>query len=345
LYPPTRLSPALRVPGEWEPRDAVLLAWPAYDSATRGLQATLVALFTDLVSRLREHEPVRLLVPPDERATIARLLGGEGESLRLEPLLTNDIWMRDAGPISAFRDDGQPVFLDANFNGWGNRHPHELDRLIPTLLARRWGIKRLRLEICLEGGAVESNGAGDLVTTESVLLNRNRGNPARIEVEARLRQYFGAQRVHWLPAGLAGDPTDGHVDNLARFVAPDRIVYVRSTRADHPDSAVLEHSHAILSAMHTAGGRPELIELPAADVVDANGCRLPASYANFHLSPGLVLVPTFGHNDDAVAIAVMKATLPQHRVEGFDARVLLNLGGTLHCMTQPLSMTRRESPA
>lgn len=326
-----------RLPAEWEPRSATLLAWPGVES--RALKQQLVEFYTGLIGLLRQFEPVWLLVPPDDKTAIAALLGGEDESLHLEPLLTNDLWMRDAGPISALDGDGRLVMLDGNFNGWGNKYPHELDRLIPNGLARRLGIKRAGLPITVEGGAIEVNGQGDLLTTESVLLNPNRDNPDRATVEATLKSYFGIERVHWLAGGLSGDDTDGHIDNLARFVAPDRLVCVSSELpADHPDRAVLAENLARLESMQFANGKPELIDLPLPEVFAPNGRRLPASYANFHIAPGLVLVPQFGHNGDDEALAVLASVFPHHRVEGLDCRALLEIGGTLHCISQPLRL-------
>lgn len=321
------------VAADWEPRSATLLAWPGAES--RALQQQLIELYRELISLLREHEPVWLLVPPDDKPAIASLLGGEDESLHLEPLLTNDLWMRDAGPISAIDQHGRRVFLDGNFNGWGAKYPHELDRLIPNVLSRRLGLERIRAPITVEGGAVEVNGRGDLLTTESVLLNPNRGNPDRETVEASLKSLFGVERIHWLSGGLSGDDTDGHIDNLARFVARDCLVCV-SPDQGHPDQARLADNRARLEAMETTGGRPEIIELPLPAVSAHDGRRLPASYTNFHIAPGLVLAPQFGHNKDQEALTTLASVFPRHQVRGLDCRALVSMGGTLHCITQSL---------
>lgn len=330
-------QPRFRLPADWEPRSATLLAWPGVEH--RLLQQQLVGLYQKLIGLLRQHESVWLLAPPDEKAAIAVLLGGEDESLHIEPLLTNDLWMRDAGPISVLDGDGGPVIFDGNFNGWGNKYPHELDRLIPNVLARRLGLERVRMPITVEGGAIEVNGQGDLLTTESVLLNPNRNNPDRDVVEAALKFNFGAERVHWLAGGLSGDDTDGHVDNLVRFVAPDRVVCVTGDLpSDHPDRAVLAENRARLESMEFVHGCPEIIDLPLPEVRASDGRRLPASYANFHIAPGLVLVPQFGHNGDREAVARLASVFPGHRVEGLNCRALLEVGGTLHCITQPLRL-------
>jgi agmatine deiminase len=330
-------NPGLRVPADWEPRLATLLAWPGVER--RDLQKQLVEFYCQLITRLRRHEPVWLLVPPDEKVAIAALLGGEDESLHLEPLLTNDLWMRDAAPISAVDRQGRTVFLDGNFNGWGGKYPHELDRLIPNVLARRLGVERVRLPMTVEGGAIEVNGRGDLLTTESVLLNPNRNNPDRDKVESVLQTFLGIEHVHWLSGGLSGDDTDGHIDNLARFVAPDHLVCLSpDLPANHPDRRVLADNHARLQAMQLVSGRPRITELPLPEVFGRDGRRLPASYANFHMAPGVVLVPQFGHNADQEALSELASVFPNDRVEGLDCRPLLELGGTLHCICQPLRL-------
>jgi agmatine deiminase len=327
-------------PAEWAPRYGTLLAWPGAHPWTGQPDVELVSLYTKLIKLLRQHEPVRLLVPPDQRSAISRRFGGEDESLTLEPLPCNDIWVRDCGPISVYQPDGRVVWLDGGFNGWGNKYPHELDALLPTVLARRWGQRRARLPIRLEGGAIEGNGHGDLITTASVLLNPNRGNPAQGEVERILRQWLGVERVHWLAQGLSDDHTDGHIDNLVRFVSARRLVCLAPGRpGEHPDHARLLANRQQLNTLRLAGGQPEIIELPTVLLRGDGGRLLPASYANFHLAPGLVLVPTFGDNGlatDKTALSLFQDLFPQHRIEGLDARALVAQGGGLHCITQPL---------
>ena len=291
------------------------------------------ALYRRLIGLLRTAEPVHLLVAPDDQRRVAELLGGEDESLRLEPLLCNDIWMRDAGPISVTDDTGQRLFLDGNFNGWGRRFAHELDALLPLLLARRWKCRRQRLAICLEGGAIEVNGQGLGVTTTPVLTHPNRGNPAREQIESELVQWLGVKQLVWLPHGLSMDHTDGHIDNLVRFVDSKRLVCCIAG-PDHPDAGALAANRAVLETR--LGPEFELIDLPAPMVRSASGQPLPASHANFYLAPGLVLMPGFGHNTDDQARATLQALLPQHRILVLDCRAVLAHGGGLHCMIQPL---------
>jgi agmatine deiminase len=329
----------IRWPAEWEPRHGSLLAWPGGDPWTGRPDAGLVGLYRELIGLLRAIEPVHLLVAPDRLDEVAALLGGQDESLRLEPLPVNDLWLRDSGPISIIAQDGQPSWLDGRFNGWGGKFPHELDALVPLLLARRWGQRRRTLPIRLEGGAIEGNGQGDLLTTRSVLLNPNRGNPGQTEVESALREHLGVERIHWLDRGLGVDHTDGHIDNLARFVSPGQIVCLAPGRPGaHPDHATLLANRASLDQLRPAGGKAEVIELPTTLQHATDGQLLAASHANFYLAPGLVLVPCFGDNSDDEALGILRTLFPRHRVEGLDCRALIAQGGGLHCIIQPLRL-------
>lgn len=332
------MSP-VRWPAEWEPRHGSLLAWPGADPWTGRPDPGLVQLYVALIGHLRQHEAIHLLVAPDRFDEVDHLLGGQDESLRLEPLPVNDIWMRDAGPISIVDQDGQPSWLDGRFNGWGGKFPHELDALIPLLLARRWDQRRRLLPIRVEGGAIEGNGQGDLLTTRSVLLNPNRGNPEQAHVEGALRQCLGVERIHWLDRGLACDHTDGHIDNLARFVGPGQIVCLAPGKPGaHPDHDILWANRLRLDQVQLAGGRAEIIELPTVVAQGPDGKRLPASHANFYIAPGLVLVPCFGDNSDDAALGSLRTLFPQHRVEGPDCRALIAQGGGLHCIIQPVRL-------
>jgi agmatine deiminase len=337
----TTREAAFRVPAEWEPRAGTLLAWPLDRGGT---SAALIETIEQVLALLRACEPVTLLVPPDDREELARALGGEDETLRLEPFAVNDIWTRDTGPMGAYRaGDGEAIFLDGNFNGWGEQHPYEMDRLLPTVLGRRWGRARVRLPLTVEGGAVEVNGRGDLLTTEAVLLDPRRHNPGRAEVERALEHYLGAARVHWLPRGLAGDDTGGHIDNLARFVGPRCIVCPGDVAgSDHPDAELFRETRRTLMQLELAAGAPEVVALPVPSVRTLRGQPLPASYANFYLAEGLVLVPQFGDDQDDRALGVMRELFADRRVAGVQARPLLAQGGALHCITQPLLHERER---
>ncbi len=336
-----------RVPAEWAPRSGTLLAWPRSSRPWSSDYRALVDTFRQLVSALREQEPVTLLVHPDIRARAEAESGGSGENLHIEVLPTNDIWMRDCAPIAArpaARETINPkVLLDGRFNGWGEKYPYELDRLVPTVLARRWKLPRVTLPVTVEGGAIETNGAGDLITTESVLLSEHRcGGETKSTIDGYLAQYLGASKVHWLSCGLAGDHTDGHIDNLVRFVSENTLVYAFESLPDeHPNASVLQENREVLrslvpAAASSTDGRFEVTELPLPDVRDRTGVPLPASYCNFYIAPDSVLVPQFGDPRDERALGILRELFPGRSVLGIDCSALVTGGGTLHCVTQPV---------
>lgn len=306
------------------------MAWRGHDP--------LLALFDELIQTLRAVEPVFLVVPPEQAPSIERRLGGQDESLRLLPIPLNEFWMRDIAPISVLDPQGKPVALAPRFNGWGERFPCELDQLFPTLLSRRLGLRLERLDLCTEGGALEPNGEGLFLTTRSALLATNRRNPDEATVERTLRQTLSLDQLVWLDEGLDGDHTDGHIDNLARFVSPSTLVHVRADLdASHPDQRRLEANTQVLTALAEAKPMLERVELPAIGL-RADGKAVPASYANFYLAPDLVLMPCFGHNGEAEARSVLTALMPERRVIGLDCRALISQGGGLHCLAQPLRL-------
>ncbi len=334
-------APGLIWPGEWAPRDGTLLAWPPAEGGTWRGSNPLIDLFDELIAQLRAVEPVYLIVGPDQASAIEKRLGGSDESLHLLPLPLNEFWLRDSAPIFALDHSGQPLAVAPRFNGWGQRFPHELDQLLPTLLSRRLGLPLHRLELCTEGGALESNGDGLILTTRSALLATNRCNPDLAVVEQRLREVFSLRRLIWLDEGLAGDHTDGHIDNLARFTRPTQLVAVSpGLPRQHPNQDRLQKNWQRLDALVADEPGLELVGLPTLDLM-LQGRPVPASYANFYLAPGLVLLPTFGHNADNEARSILADLMPERRVICLDCRALINQGGGLHCLAQPLRLPSR----
>ena len=249
--------------------------------------------------------------------------------------------MRDIAPISTLDASGRAVAVAARFNGWGGRFPCELDQLLPTLLARRLDLPLQRLELCTEGGALESNGEGLMLTTRSALLAANRRNPDPTVIERRLSEAFGPHQLAWLDKGLVGDHTDGHIDNLARFTSPSQLVALNPSLAGHhPDQARLQVNWQLLQQLVDDQSALDLVGLPALGL-RLNGQPVPASYANFYIAPGLVLVPAFGHNADQEACSILADLLPGRQVISLDCRALIGHGGGLHCLAQPLRLTPR----
>jgi len=334
-----------RLIAEWEPQDGVLLTWPHEGSDWRRLLPQVETLYRQLVQLLARYGQVVIAAPSERRAEIEQTLlrsGVAGERLRVYAVAGNDTWARDHGPITV-DSDGELLLLDFRFNGWGNKFPSALDNAITGELYRQGafpGARLLARDLILEGGAIESDGRGTLLTTEQCLLNPNR-NPqlGREQIELILQQEFGVSKILWLRHGyLAGDDTDSHIDTLARLCPDNVIVHVA---CDDPADEHFEELQAMareLAEFRSADGRPyRLVPLPwPRPLCSAEGERLPATYANFLIINGAVLVPTYGDSADAVALESIAAAFPGYTVEGLDCRVLIEQHGSLHCITMQL---------
>ena len=256
---------------------------------------------------------------------------------------TNDAWARDHGPIfvnrlaSAAPAGANQIALDWRFNSWGEKYgAFDLDDVVPQKLGRRFGFEVIEPGIVLEGGSIDVNGAGSILTTESCLLNPNR-NPtlSRADIEDYLRTYLGVSNVLWLGDGIAGDDTDGHIDDLARFVAPDTIVTVLEDDPADVNYKVLRDNLERLRAMRDQDGRAFKIEtIPMPPAVIYDGTRLPASYANFYIANGAVLMPTFDAPTDARAAATLARLFPGRRVVSIASTDLVWGLGSIHCLSQ-----------
>lgn len=335
--------PTLRLPAEWEPQDAVLLVWPHAATDWRPHLAASQAACARLVAAITRHERVLLLTnAPGESNAALRQAGAILDRVTPLSIPTNDTWARDFGPITVLEDD-QPVLLDFQFTGWGGKFPAELDNQVTTRLRQHgvFGAHHVRsIHVVLEGGAIDSDGQGTILTTASCLANPNRlGRGSRADIEAALIRFLGARHVCWLEHGaLAGDDTDGHVDMLARFAPHDTLVY---TACDDPTDALHEGLAAMaaeLAALRTPQGQPyRLIALPwPAPVRDEHGTRLPASYANFLIINGAVLVPAYNIPTDSLALTAVAQAFPGRQIVGLDCSLLIRQRGALHCAAMQL---------
>lgn len=336
----------IRFPAEWEAQDAVLFAWPDahtdWAPALDRAQDVYLAVFQQLL----HYSPVILIV----RASIITEL-----RLRLSELFTsypfsvflfvadyNDTWARDFGPIG-IEQNGQAAMMDFEFNGWGNKFDAGLDNLLTQSLAEAKVLDASKLQqssLVLEGGAIESNGEGYVLTTSQCLLNDNR-NPTYdcAAIEKSLKDLLGAEKILWLDDGyLAGDDTDSHIDTLARFVARDTIAYIKCDDKDDEHYPALNKMQTQLEAFRTADGKPfTLLPLPWPSAkYDADGERLPATYANFLISNGVVLVPTYEDEKDALALSQLTLAFPEHTVVGINCLALIEQHGSLHCISMHL---------
>jgi agmatine deiminase len=329
-----------RMPAEWEPHAATWLSWPrregiSFPDLFDGVMPALRAMIEALV----ESEQVCINVCNGAHEAEARevLRGLPMERIRFCLIPTNEPWCRDHGPIFLTRDaDPKLAVVDWDYNAWGNKYPpFDLDEVVPTRLAQilNWPVFYPRM--ILEGGAIDVNGADALLTTESCLLNPNRNpNLRREEIEQRLRDFLGVRKILWLGAGIAGDDTDGHIDDLARFVSERSVVAVVEQDPHDENYQALQENLARLRGMKIDGRKIDIVRLPMPKKIVREGLRLPASYANFYIANTCVLLPTFADPADEVALSVLRKCFPNRRVIGIDCRELIWGLGTFHCLTQ-----------
>lgn len=327
------------LPAEWALQSGVQLTWPHAHTDWNYMLAEVCSCFTAIAREIAEREILLIVTPePDEvRKQISATVNMA--NVRFLKCQTNDTWARDHGAITLL-DEGTPSLLDFTFNGWGLKFASDKDNLI-TRQAIEAGVMHgryvNRLGFVLEGGSIESDGQGTLLTTSQCLLSPNRnGQMDRDEIEAYLCSEFRLQRVLWLDHGyLAGDDTDSHVDTLARFCSPNTIAYVQCTDTQDEHYEALRRMEEQLKTFRTADGAPyRLLPLPMADRIEEDGERLPATYANFLIMNSAVLYPTYCQQEnDARAKEVLQEAFPNHEIIGIDCRALIRQHGSLHCVT------------
>ncbi|MEN0039011.1 MAG: agmatine deiminase family protein [Cellvibrio sp.] len=335
-----------RLPAEWEPQDAIMLTWPHKDSPWDWILDDVVELYEALATVICDYADVVIAVPENQLEEVrSRLeaMGAPMEYIHLYPCASNDSWARDHGPLTVETPDGFKL-LDFQFNGWGNKFPHDLDNQISRELFSKKAFPFATLETkdwVLEGGSVEVDGQGTLMTTSSCLLNKNRNpNLSKADVEARLIAEFGVKKINWLDHGyLAGDDTDGHIDTLARLCPNNTIVYTACDDDQDEHYAELKKMEAQLQSFTNADGEPyRLLPLPWAGVVlgDESDERLPSTYANFLIVNEAVLVPIYNLPMDEDALEVISQAFPGYEIFGIPCISLIEQGGSLHCITMQL---------
>lgn len=342
-----------RLPAEWEPQAAVMLTWPHADSDWRPHLAAVEPVFVRIAAEVARREDVVIGCCD---AALAGRVGGllaaagvDAGRVRLYVVASQDTWARDHGPVTVLRR-GCPLLLDFTFNGWGGKFAAEVDDQISRrlhALGAFGGEAMASVELVLEGGSVESDGAGTLLTTRRCLLGPGRSGLGEAELERQLGVLFGVDRVLWLThGGLAGDDTDGHIDTLARFTDVGTIAYQGCDDVGDPDFAELAAMAAELAALRKADGSPyRLVPLPWPRARQAaDGSRLAAGYANFLIVNDAVLVPTYGDPADDRALTILGACFLGREVVGVDCRALLVQGGSLHCLTMQLPSSVRLGP-
>jgi len=331
------------MPAEWHEQSAVQLTWPHAKTDWRPVLAAVTRCYLDMAKAISLREDIVIVTP--EPALVREQLKGAlpAESLRRITFCeapTNDTWARDHAFITLLAPDG-PHLLDFKFNGWGEKFPSGLDNGISRRMAKQGILKGQyegHLDFVLEGGSIESDGKGTILTTSLCLLAPHRNQPlTKEQIEARLLESLHAGRILWLDYGyLAGDDTDSHIDTLARFCPDDTIAYVQCLDPDDEHYGELRRMEAQLQTFRTMEGKPyRLIPLPMPKAVYAeDGTRLPATYANFLIINGAVLMPTYGDPDtDLRAEERLREAFPRHDIVGIDCRILITQHGSLHCCT------------
>lgn len=338
---PTPSSLGYRMPAEWEPHAATWFSWPRPEgiSFPDAYESILPALIK-MVDALRESEAVNINVPDADVEHMVRkqLSSIDIRHVTFRHIPTNECWCRDHGPIFVKRDSDQSIaIVDWDYNAWGWKYPPvEFDENVPTMVGELLGVEVFYPKIVMEGGSLDVNGSGTLLTTRSCLLNPNR-NPSlnKSQIEEKLRDYLGVRHFLWLGDGIVGDDTDGHVDDITRFVDRTTIVTVVEEDSSDANYEPLQHNLQLLKEMQVEDGTPvHLLTLPMPSAVVKQEQRLPASYANFYIANKVVLLPIFNQPTDAWATSVLQKAFPTRRVVGIDCRELIWGLGAFHCLSQ-----------
>lgn len=337
-------SSVYRMPAEWEPHQGTLLTWPHDEKHWPDLFTNIPAIWARMVKELEVGEDVFIVTHDEEvEASIKKELKKakvKGDRVHFHRIPSNFAWARDHGPIVVKNEKGDRVFLDWIFNAHGNDWAHDLDDEIPTKLAKELGIKSEKVLMVLEGGSIDVNGAGTLLTTENCLLNPNR-NPdlTKEKIEAMLKEKLGLKKVLWLGEGIQGDDTSGHVDDLTRFVGPKTVVTIVNEDKNDPDYKPLQENLERLKSMTDQdGNKLEIITIAQPKPVFVQDFRIPASYANFYIGNECVLLPVWNDPKDKAAIETLQKCFPTRRIVPIDSRELTWGFGSFHCVTQQIPL-------
>jgi agmatine deiminase len=334
-----------RMPAEWHPHHSTWLTWPKDPETWPDRVPQVEQIYLEMISALTPHEIVNLLVDDDETEQVVRgrCSAATASRIRFHHLKTVDSWIRDYGPNFLLGPNGAGAFNDWTFNAWGNKYDVlKQDDTVPQRLEAFLKMKRFSPGIVMEGGSIEVNGAGCMLTTEQCLLNPNR-NPdlLRDEIEQYLKDYLGVRKVLWLGEGIVGDDTDGHIDDIARFVSTNTIVCAIEEDPDDANYEILQDNLARLRSMTDASNKPfDIVTLPMPGIVGGSSTdtrnleRLPASYANFYIANSVVLAPVFGHANDERAVDTLQRLFPTRQIVPINCEPLVWGMGTIHCVTQ-----------
>jgi agmatine deiminase len=341
-------------PAEWEKHEATWLTFPYHEDSFPGKMNDIIPSYMTFIKTIARAEKVRINVQDTRnRKRVAGLLHDYGiEKNKAELFIhpSDDVWCRDHGPVflvNRHRKVDKKVIVNWEFNAWGGKYPFEHDNAVTGLIAEKLRLKVFSPGMVLEGGSVELNGNGTLITSETCLLNHNR-NPGldRVTIERKLTDYFGVQQVLWLSEGIAGDDTDGHVDNLVRFVNEDTVIAMTEPDPGDVNHIPLKKNLERLKNFRLPDGRSlRVIEIPMPAPVYHEERRLPASYANFYISNHAAIIPTFRCRKDMTALDIFEKLFTDRKVIGIDSTDIVWGFGSFHCLTQQEPWVKEDSNA
>lgn len=331
-------------PAEWEPHAATWLSFPHKEASWPGKIHEIYAPYIEFIKALTEGEKVCINVKDEQmkQEVVRRLVAAHTKMDKVQLFIhpTNDAWCRDHGPaflVNSAHKKHKKVVVDWGYNAWGDKYPpYDLDDNIPTFIAQHYNLPVFYPQIVMEGGSVEFNGKGTVLTTTACLLNENR-NPHlnQAQIESYLQNYYGVEQVLWLHEGIVGDDTDGHIDDITRFVNHNTVVTVVESNKQDENYEILQENLKLLKKMRLLDGSPlNIVELPMPTPVIYEDQRLPASYANFYIGNAAVIVPTFRCPQDDVALQILEKCFTDRKVIGIDSTDIIWGLGSFHCLSQ-----------
>ena len=330
-------------PAEFAKHDATWLSWPHKEESWPGKIETIYAPYAEFIQYLSFSEKVRINVNDEAMKNVALLhiqkTDADLNNIEFFFHPTNDAWCRDHGPAFLLNKKikNKKAIIDWNYNAWGNKYPpYDLDEIIPTLIGEHYDLLVFNPGIIMEGGSIEVNGTGSLLTSTACLLNPNR-NPHlnQLQIEEYLMNYYGVEQVLWIDEGIVGDDTDGHIDDTVRFVNENTVITVIEENKNDANYSLLQHNLKQLKEMRLQNGKQlNIIELPMPDEIIYKGQRLPASYANFYICNEYVIVPTFQSKKDDKALQIIQSAFKKRDVIGIDSTDIIWGLGSFHCLSQ-----------
>ncbi|MEK3732946.1 MULTISPECIES: agmatine/peptidylarginine deiminase [Paenibacillus] len=330
-----------RMPPEWAEHERTLISWPVQESMTFPEDyETVCNGYAEVIKAIAEFEPVTVLVDPQEVKKVSLMLGED--NIELLPLEHSDAWLRDNGPTFVKNESGELAGVNWKFNAWGEKYaPWDLDNAVPTALLKHYGVKQFDAPLILEGGSIHVDGDGTLLSTEECLLNRNRNaDLSREQIEELVQAYTGTEKVIWLKRGLDGDETDGHIDNIACFAAPGKVILQVCEDPKDENYAITQENLQILEQARDARGRAlEIVKLLQPPKAFYKESRLTLSYLNFYFVNGGIILPVFGGaaaETDRLAVETLQAVFPDRRIRTIDGMAIIGEGGNVHCITQQM---------